>query len=420
MSELGNKLGLYKRNTIAENQKDQSSKPEHASIQNSEYIFFGEYRFQAESEAFYRCHFVLDHLEQGKLTLKEFLPFQLTGILELSLITNPDAIHPEDVLFLDTETTGLSRGAGTIPFLIGLAYFQKQQLHIELLFIQSPIGEKACLEHLAGLWQNFRYLVSYNGRAFDMPLIRNRLIMHRKQGLKPLRHFDLLHIFRRMFPRGSLAGYKQQDLEKEIFDFERTDDLPGEAIPQIYFDYIKYEHDGGLERIFRHNDLDLRGLVLLFLQAIRLYDRRDSARGSLRSGLARILLQAERDSEALEILEKIEHSPSKISVLRYRDRFLLAQIYRRRRNFRRAGELFAALVKDYNCPYARMALARLLEHRLKNLSEAREHARVLLEQHHARVGSISKELTGRSRATHRIFSESELEHRLKRLERKML
>ena len=35
----------------------------------------------------------------------------------------PPDLRPEDILFLDTETTGLAGGAGTVAFLVGLGYF---------------------------------------------------------------------------------------------------------------------------------------------------------------------------------------------------------------------------------------------------------------------------------------------------------
>ena len=134
----------------------------------------------------------------GARTLAEYLPFQLSGVLELALWPQPEALHPEDVLFLDTETTGLNRGAGTLPFLTGLASFESNQLVRELIYLAEPGGEEDYLEYLQQTFRRFKYLVSYNGRAFDVPLLRSRLILNRKPGMPEFLHFDLLHIFRRL------------------------------------------------------------------------------------------------------------------------------------------------------------------------------------------------------------------------------
>lgn len=353
-------------------------------------IAFGVYRYRCEDA---------DPM-MGRRRLSEYLPFRLSGILELALWPQPEALHPEDVLFLDTETTGLTRGAGTLPFLTGLASFESNRLVREVIFMSEPGGEEDYLDYLQETFRRFKYLVSYNGRAFDVPLLRNRLILNRKPGLPDFLHFDLLHIFRRLFPKGSLAGYRQMDLEERLLGYEREDDLPGSEIPQIYFDYVKYGHDGGLEKVFDHNLKDLCGMVLLFLEAIRVYDQRDSARGSLRSGLARILLRNRNSDEALELLNHLEndleasdevaegdeseedaqYADDTLGGLRYRDYLLLGQLYRARGRYGDAAGIFARVVARYDCPYARMALAKLLEHRIKDFPAALQHTDELIRR----------------------------------------
>ena len=351
----------------------------------------------------------------GQRKLREYFPLGLSPILELALLPNRKdlILHPEDILFLDTETTGLSRGTGNFPFLVGLAYFKKEKLIIEQLYLESPAQakEEVLWNYFINKWQNFSYVVSYNGRSFDLPLIQNRLRLNRKPELRPLLHFDLLHIFRRLFPQRSLAGYRQQDLEKNMLKYFRQGDLAGAEIPQIYFDYVKYGYDRGMEKIIEHNQLDLVGMVFLFAEATQIYEQRFKARGPLRSGLARILAKNRRTEEALRLLRDLELS-SKIekddfmSNLRYRDLLLLAQLYRREGKLEKCVQVYQKLVREYRCVYSQMALAKLWEHHFKNYQVAIECIQYLRAELNTSTKPISQ---------NRLYTDLELEHRLQRL-----
>ncbi|MCB1309463.1 MAG: ribonuclease H-like domain-containing protein [Leptospiraceae bacterium] len=396
-----------------------SEKRAHPDILNSA----GRFDFCEERPGVYIHRQSFSDFTAGVKNLRAYFPLQLSGILELALWPDPEAIHPEDVLFLDTETTGLSRGTGTVPFLTGLAYFQSRKLVLELIFLKNPGLEEDYLDYLLSVFQNFSYLVSYNGKTFDIPLIRNRLIMNRKTGLPGWIHFDLLHIFRRLFPSRSLPGYKQKDLEAELLQARREDDLPGEEIPQIYFDYVKYGHDNGMERVFQHNLLDLQGMVLLFLEAIRLYDGREGSRHALRSGLARVLLRNKRVEEALHILEELnQHNVEPQDLpeqLRYSDLLLLASLYRQQKRYDQSARMLELVVARYDCPYARLSLARLMEHRLKQLEYALLHTNALIQGCEEPDGAATVETDIRYRSAGRMLTLEELEHRKARLQRKI-
>lgn len=353
-------------------------------------------------------------LVPGGRQFSDYFPLRLSGLLELALWPQPEALHPEEALFLDTETTGLSRGAGTTPFLIGLAYFRGREICVEQIYMNGPGGEADCLTYLLERFAEFRYLVTYNGRSFDAPILRNRLTINRKGTLPPILHFDLLHVYRRLFPRGSIASYKQPELEREMLALERTGDLPGAEIPQIYFDYIKYGHDAGMARIFEHNERDLVGLAFLFLEALRSYEARDGARAALRSGIARILLRNRRESEALTLLRNLEAERAEAVApasedLRYRDLLLLGRVLARRGEYSEALEVYQLLTARYDCPFARMALAKLYEHKLRDFSAARDQCRALL-------GRSDEAARARSAGP---YAPEELERRLSRLERKI-
>lgn len=343
----------------------------------SDYLQFGSYRFTLISDGFYIYTNQYTDLQFGKKKLSGFLPWQFSDMLELSNTISNDAINPDEVLFLDTETTGLNRSGATIAFLIGTARFIQNKLVTELLFIQNPVGESAALDYLTNLQKKYRYLVSYNGKSFDVPLIRNRMILNRKKGLKIGYHFDLLHIFRKLFVKGTVRSWAQQEMEKFVFDYHRKDDLPGAEIPQIYFDYVKYNHDAGLARVFEHNEMDVLGLAFLFLEAIRIYSNRDHC---ARSGLARILLKNRKDDEALELLNDLVQNSTDLTQIQYRDRMLLANLYRQRNNIQKSISIFQSLVQDFECPWAHMSLAKIFEHKFKDYHTALIHARILLKK----------------------------------------
>ncbi|MBI3396054.1 MAG: ribonuclease H-like domain-containing protein [Spirochaetia bacterium] len=374
MSDLAKRLSLYARKAPGTGQPSHpanvsptyDSHPATADAAPQVTLAFGACGLTQIAHGVYRRQLRVPEASCGDKHISNYIPFSLSAILDLTYVQDKSPIHPEEILFLDTETTGLSRGAGTLPFLTGLAYFQNGVLCLEQIFLNDLSGEEAYLEYLTKLWSRFPYLVTFNGKSFDVPLLRNRLILNRmKSSTSAALHFDLLHICRRLFPRGTVPGYGQKIMETELLGMKRVDDLPGEAIPQIYFDYRKYGHDGGLERIFEHNRLDLIGMVFLFLEAVSVYERKDTAHTALRSGIARILTKNRREYEAITLLESTD-----ISAHHYRDLVLLGTLYRRTEQWERAVAAFRAGAERFACEYSRLSLARILEFRLGRYGEA--------------------------------------------------
>ena len=105
----------------------------------------------------------------------------------------PRTVAPEDVLFLDTETTGLSGGAGTIAFQVGLGYFAPAGFVVEQFLMRDYPDEEAMLDLLAARMKRFSVLCTFNGKTFDVPLLKTRFLMHRirDDGI-PICHADVL------------------------------------------------------------------------------------------------------------------------------------------------------------------------------------------------------------------------------------
>ncbi|HTU62618.1 MAG TPA: ribonuclease H-like domain-containing protein, partial [Polyangiales bacterium] len=141
-------------------------------------------------------------------------------------------------LYLDTETTGLAGGTGTVAFLVGLARFEDESLCLEQLVVPQLGTETPMLVRLAERIAAASCIVTYNGKSFDWPLLRTRFVLARLPipALPP--HVDLLHVCRRLWKK-RLATVRLVDMEREVLRFEREDDLPGSEIPTRYFEFLR-------------------------------------------------------------------------------------------------------------------------------------------------------------------------------------
>jgi uncharacterized protein len=168
-------------------------------------------------------------------------------------------------IFLDTETTGLGGGTGTIPFLVGLGHLHENGFHLIQLLLRSPIEEPALLYLLNEYLGDFQAIVTYNGKSFDIPILKTR---HTLNGLTPpfasYDHIDLLPLARRLW-KNRLPSRALGDLEVEIVGVTRTqEEVPGWAIPQIYFDYLSSGDARQLSGVMYHNAMDILSLAALF------------------------------------------------------------------------------------------------------------------------------------------------------------
>src|SRR5579864_9629965 len=199
--------------------------------------------------------------------------------------------------FLDTETTGLAGGTGTYAFLIGVGSIDAGGFRLRQFFMRD-YGEEASLlgrlsEHLA----QFDVLITYNGKAYDQPLLETRFRMSRaRHPFDRMEHLDLLFGARRLW-KLRLESCRLVDLENQILGVERQGDLPGEMIPYYYFDYLRTQQAFRLVPIFHHNAIDI--LSLACLTAIVPFAFRSPEDAAVRHGadligLARWLNQAGR------------------------------------------------------------------------------------------------------------------------------
>lgn len=259
------------------------------------------------------------------------------------------AVASDRLLFLDTETTGLSHGVGTFAFVIGLATVTPTAVVSTRLFIPEPADEPLAFRVLLGFLRRHPYLVTFNGKSFDLHILRSRLVLHyptRHEQLDPrlLPHLDLLHLARRLW-RHRLDHVSLQAVEREILGLHRHDDVAGSLIPAIYFDFLHRGVLDGVLAVLEHNLLDVLSMVALLDDvAGRLLDGRYRDPGEA-LGVARLYLDKGLDAEAADLLAR--HVPDReptlaawqAAVFRVLKRRALPKEVRRAFAVRVAGEL---------------------------------------------------------------------------------
>lgn len=172
------------------------------------------------------------------------------------------ALSPEQLLFLDTETTGLSGGAGTVVFAYGLAFFAGDELVVEQLFLRDFGEEPAMLQHVAARLAEFPVPVTFVGKSFDRHRIAARFALHRiRAPILTELHVDLYHVIRRAHGR-QWPDTRLRTAEGRLLALHRDDDLPGSEAPAAFLDWIR-DGTGPVDRVLEHNRLDVLSLVAL-------------------------------------------------------------------------------------------------------------------------------------------------------------
>ena len=174
----------------------------------------------------------------GHRNIREAFDFDMSAAAMLA--NNPliSEYSSSDALFLDTETTGLAGGTGTMAFLIGLGWFEEGHFHVRQILARDFGEEAAALTYLKEIAARKKFLVTFNGKAFDVNLLTTRFILNRMQSdLAALPHLDLLHPSRRILGH-RLDNCRLVTLEADILGVRREGDIPGWEIPQRYFDWL--------------------------------------------------------------------------------------------------------------------------------------------------------------------------------------
>jgi uncharacterized protein YprB with RNaseH-like and TPR domain len=277
---------------------------------------------------------------------------------------------PARALYLDTETTGLAGGTGTVAFLVGLAQWEapadpalgQGSLVVEQVLVRNLGEEAPMLEHVAARMRDASMLVTFNGKTFDLPLLRTRFVMARIPVPSALPHLDLLHVARRLHkPRG--VECKLVNIERVILGFERHDDVPSGDVSACYLHFLRTGDARALLGVIEHNAWDVVAMAAL----VGLYGEpldRDGGRGALAAddliGFARTMKRAGKHELAYDIATRAVDQGAGHESLRAR-----AEIAKVRGDRERALVDYLALADKVDDPRVRLELAKLYEHYVK-------------------------------------------------------
>lgn len=313
--------------------------------------------------------------------------------------------------FLDTETTGLATGSGTYAFLVGVGRFEAGGFHLAQYFLRDPGEEPALLSALEEFLAPVQTLVTFNGKAFDVPLLSARYITNAAPDpVRDLAQLDILHLARRIW-RERLPSRTLTYLEEHILGERRTEeDVPGWMIPGLYMDYIHSGDARPLKGVFYHNAMDILSMASLANRLGVMLSRPLAGSVEHNEDLAAV-------GALYEDLGFIEQAADVMQTALDRDlsddlhqRLLkrLSLLHRRRGDYDAALSLWYQAAADRRI-YAHEELAKHYEHRTRDLQEA-------LRWTQAALAILASPDTPRYQV---IQWEAPLQYRLSRLERKL-
>ena len=320
-----------------------------------------------------------------------FSPFENTLELPLS-----------SMIFVDTETTGLG-GSGAVAFLIGAGRVTHQGFEVLQYLIPDYSDEAAMLEDFHQNLSIGSTIVSFNGASFDLPVLQDRMIINRvARKLDYEYHLDLLHSARRLFKR-RLQDCTLTNLERRLFSFYRTDDIPGHLVPSVYFEWLSAQELSRMKAVLEHNRYDIVSLYFLTNLISEAYQ---SEGGSLEHpedlhSLSRFYERRRENNRIEKVYNRVQQFGNGISpdaALHY------ARSFKRSQNLQESVKIWETLVTEKSSQsfWACIELAKYYEHQVKDFKNALEYAKLashcdcisdkLLETLNKRVERLAKKL----------------------------
>lgn len=283
-------------------------------------------------------------------------------MLSLLALTPELASVPADrFLFLDTETSGLGSGTANVPFLVGMAFFEGEDLVLEQLFLRDRDDEAALLMLVDERIRASEAIVSFNGKSFDVPVLRARFVMNGLPAMTERPHLDLLHLARRVH-RHRRFKKSLTVLEHEVLGFRRGPDVHGEEVAARYRHYLRSGDTAGLHAVVEHNEHDVVSLAAL----TTLYGEPTlQLPASELASAARAVRRAGALDDAIELAELAVRRGAGEVGLRAR-----AEIAKARGDKAQALADFEALAATVGDPDVRLELAKLYEHHCRRPAAA--------------------------------------------------
>ncbi|MBN1652540.1 MAG: ribonuclease H-like domain-containing protein [Deltaproteobacteria bacterium] len=313
----------------------------------------------------------------GRVPVRTALEVDIEALAKLALEPRMKESALERLVIVDTETTGLAGGTGTIPFLVGLAWFEEGALQLEQLLLKNLSDETPILYRIAERLAWASLIVSYNGKSFDIPLLRTRFILNRVAMPELPPHLDLLHIARRVLkPR--LDDLRLAQVERQVLGFYREGDVEGGEIPDIYLRFLRGADPAILAPIIEHNANDVIALAAILGKLTQNFESvhlADDPRDHL--AYAKVASRAKDHERALTFARAAAQYSGSADVAC--DALILtARLARKNRDPLASVQALHQALEAASDPEAasqiHLSLAKLYEHALKDFPSARRHA----------------------------------------------
>lgn len=279
-------------------------------------------------------------------------------------------VGENELIFFDTETTGLGTGTGNTIFLLGYCHVTKSSVKVKQFFLPGPAHEAAMYYHFLEDVKDLSNLVTYNGKAFDWPQVKTRHTLVRDQvpNLPKFGHYDLLHASRRLW-KDLLPSCRLSIVEKEILQIEREGDTPGSLAPLLYFDYLREKNPDIVLGVLRHNEMDVLSLVVLYIHLSKKLLGQTSTTMKETYEIARWFEKEKQVEEASLLYEQVAKSSSTSQ----NDALLaLGLLLKKQKQFEESLDCFTSLAEKNgsSSTMACIELAKLYEHKYKDIAKA--------------------------------------------------
>lgn len=307
----------------------------------------------------------------GMITLDTTLSNSDLPISAFTALEAEGQVDLTKTLYFDTETTGLG-GVGIVPFLIGCGSLVEGGFEVRQYLIPDYSDEAAMLEMLQAEFTPETAVVTYNGAAFDLPVLRDRLIVNRvARDITFQHHIDLLHSARRLFKR-RLKECNLAHVERRLFEFHRTEDVPGYLVPSVYFDWLSSERLDLMAGVLEHNRNDIVSLHFLLTHVASAFRTEGSVLDQTDDiySLSRVYRRRNRTPQVLNLCERIatenpiEQTPEM--------QLFHAAALKRSGDWEKAVIIWSRLAEDDSREGYRacLELAVFHEHKSRDISEA--------------------------------------------------
>lgn len=309
----------------------------------------------------------------GKVTLSEWIGI---GGSTISTIFNDPALEdldPLKLLYFDTETTGLSGGTGTIPFMLGFGFVKDDSFEVKIFILNDPAREGLFLDEIDRFLDEMDIsgVVTYNGKSFDYPLMETRYVLNRRKfPLLDFPHLDYLTPARMMW-KNTFESRRLGYLGDILLNISRDDDVDGSLIPRLYFEYLRTGNFSMIENVVEHNALDIVGLSALLLLGCRYID--DISTTSEEGEILGVALLNEKSgvfTEAEKLYNYLNEHAVRTEIIAQSVK-RLALIKKKKKLFEEAEDLWKTL-SDYGDKLAFREMSIYLEHRKKDFTGALE------------------------------------------------